>query len=793
MRLRRTPLLVLQVCSVLLQPSPCLAADSALSVEDVVSMQRFLNGSTLNLSADGEWVAYTIDDGRKKRASGAPNEIVGFSGSYVLVTRIKTGDTKRMTDEQSSSWRPVWSLDGLRLAYYSNHSGSQQLCVWERITGISRCVGNIETGVTLWGYAQTPQWTVGGDKLLARVVSVGKNVSNSDAAGSQSPLLGPNEDRPTVTVYRSSPGVDDPSQTAGTVPTAASSWPTAASTLALVDIKTGDLETLSQAQDPVWYSLSPSGRYIAYTIRNESANSYQPICDLLVLDLTSRRVITIAAGIKTWGSSVSWSPDSTTLALTTFDAARWPDIKGDCVVISVSGEHLQNITPQPHASFATLYSPPLWNGDGTAIYLVPYYNGVGRSNRVASSSDSVWMVTVATNEVVQVTTIPGRRVLTIVAPRINGRISSVNGLGSLLVLTFDEQTKKAGCFKVNVMNGAYRSMFESDKFYSEPVESFNDTSTNGQTVVFVAEETSKSPNVWAITSNERPPFEITRINPQLDRVSCGSSSLIEWRSLEGEPMQGAVLLPPNYEKGKRYPVIVSQYPGQSRSKFLNNYGSSPPGGDNIEPLLSTRGYVVFLPDSLIGPSRPMADIAESILPGVNKLVELGIADPDRLGVMGMSYGGYGVLSLLVQTRRFKAAVDRDGAFIDRVSQYGNLWSNGSSIAVFANESLLGGTIWEGRDRYIENSPIFYLDRVQTPLLIIQGAQDRNAPPGQSEEVFVGLRRLGKEVEYAKYEREGHTIKGYANSVDYLNRTIAWFDRYLKGATRPETAEASKTR
>ena len=124
MRLRRTPLLVLQVCSVLLQPSPCLAADSALSVEDVVSMQRFLNGSTLNLSADGEWVAYTIDDGRKKRASGAPNEIVGFSGSYVLVTRIKTGDTKRMTDEQSSSWGPVWSLDGLRLAYYSNHSGS---------------------------------------------------------------------------------------------------------------------------------------------------------------------------------------------------------------------------------------------------------------------------------------------------------------------------------------------------------------------------------------------------------------------------------------------------------------------------------------------------------------------------------------------------------------------------------------------------------------------------------------------------------------------------------------------
>src|SRR5207247_10770332 len=160
-------------------------------------------------------------------------------------------------------------------------------------------------------------------------------------------------------------------------------------------------------------------------------------------------------------------------------------------------------------------------------------------------------------------------------------------------LTFDEQTKKAGCFKVNVMNGAYRSMFESDKFYSEPVESFNDTSTNGQTVVFVAEETSKSPNVWAITSNERPPFEITRINPQLDRVSCGSSSLIEWRSLEGEPMQGAVLLQPNSAKGYRYPFIVSQYPGQSRSQVIYNFGSCPPGGHNIEPRLSARGLAAF--------------------------------------------------------------------------------------------------------------------------------------------------------------------------------------------------------
>ena len=186
----------------------------------------------------------------------------------------------------------------------------------------------------------------------------------------------------------------------------------------------------------------------------------------------------------------------------------------------------------------------------------------------------------------------------------------------------------------------------------------------------------------------------------------------------------------------------------------------------------------------------MTDLGKSILPGVDKLIELGIADPDRLGVMGHSYGGYGVLSLLVHTQRFKAAVTLAPGYVDRITHYGNLWSDGSSIYTIQLEAELGGTPWERREKYIENSPIFYLDKVQTPLLIIQGTRDPAAPELTSDGLFVGLRRLGKKVEYAKYEGEGHVIQGYANQVDYLNRIIAWFDKYLKGATRPEPPAAT---
>src|SRR6266536_4930004 len=114
------------------------------------------------------------------------------------------------------------------------------------------------------------------------------------------------------------------------------------------------------------------------------------------------------------------------------------------------------------------------------------------------------------------------------------------------------------------------------------------------------------------------------------------------------------------------------------------------------------------------------------MPGVDKIVELGIADPDRLGVMGHSYGGYSTLALIVQTTRFKAAIDYAG-YANIMSQYGSMLNDGSRhFGIAWNEEgrgSMGGSPWQYRDRYIENSPVFFLDRVQTPLLIIQGTAD----------------------------------------------------------------------
>jgi dipeptidyl aminopeptidase/acylaminoacyl peptidase len=172
----------------------------------------------------------------------------------------------------------------------------------------------------------------------------------------------------------------------------------------------------------------------------------------------------------------------------------------------------------------------------------------------------------------------------------------------------------------------------------------------------------------------------------------------------------------------------------------------------------------------------MHDIAQSVLPGAKRLIDQGIADPQRIAVIGQSDGGYAALSLLVQSRFFKAGV--------MVSGSGNLlegYSYDYERAVNQESLGLTATPWNNREVLIENSPYFLLDRVQAPLLIIAGSTDAAVPPHLGEEVFSGLRDLGKDAVYVEYDGEGHDPQTYSyeNQFDLVSRISAWFDKYLK--------------
>src|ERR1044071_6201751 len=169
--------------------------------------------------------------------------------------------------------------------------------------------------------------------------------------------------------------------------------------------------------------------------------------------------------------------------------------------------------------------------------------------------------------------------------------------------------------------------------------------SDGGSLFYIAEDAGHSPDFWTLEGDLRQPHRISAINKEFDKYVMGTSSLVEWRGPGGERLRGALLLPAGFEKGKRYPMVVSIYPDDALSNHVNLFGlKSNLSADSVNnrQLLATRGYVVLLADSRMTVGNPLQEIVRTVMPGVNKVVEMGIADPERLGIIGHSHGGYGV-------------------------------------------------------------------------------------------------------------------------------------------------------
>jgi len=182
----------------------------------------------------------------------------------------------------------------------------------------------------------------------------------------------------------------------------------------------------------------------------------------------------------------------------------------------------------------------------------------------------------------------------------------------------------------------------------------------------------------------------------------------------------------------------------------------------------------------------MRDIARAVLPAIKQMVALGVADSGRIGVMGVSFGGYAALALAVQSSQLHAAVSIDG-LDNMINPYmqppgapaGNPWVQDTAWAVGGH---LGGSLWQVRDRYIENSPLFYFDRVTAPVLLIHGERDTSIPVVLAEQSFHALRALGKTVTLVTYVGAGHGWPGWspAQQIDMNERVLSWFAQYLGG-------------
>jgi dipeptidyl aminopeptidase/acylaminoacyl peptidase len=303
-------------------------------------------------------------------------------------------------------------------------------------------------------------------------------------------------------------------------------------------------------------------------------------------------------------------------------------------------------------------------------------------------------------------------------------------------------------------------------------------------ILFTRERYDEFPNLWTSNVELEEPKRLTDANPQIADFGWGSAELVEWSSADGIPLQGILIKPGNYEPGKRYPVLVYYY--RFFSQRLNFFNEPVVNHRPSFPIYASNGYAVFLPDIRFEVGQPGFSATKCLVPGVQKLIDMGIADPDAIGLHGHSWSGYQTAFVITQTDIFAAAVA--GAPVSNMtSAYSGIrWGTGLArqFQYEKSQSRIGGSLWEYPERYIENSPVFFADRIDTPLLIQFGDEDGAVPWYQGIELYLACRRLEKNCIMLQYRGEPHHLKKYANKLDYSIKMKEFFDHWLKGSPAP---------
>jgi dipeptidyl aminopeptidase/acylaminoacyl peptidase len=321
-----------------------------------------------------------------------------------------------------------------------------------------------------------------------------------------------------------------------------------------------------------------------------------------------------------------------------------------------------------------------------------------------------------------------------------------------------------------------------------------DLDENGKTLAFT-DDTPSGVFVWMTDGRGERPVRAMSLNEHVAGIAQGKRMLFAYRGADGDSLTGLAVLPPGYDSAKRYPLAVWAYGGfVVRDTNNSRLGKNYVGTFNME-VLAAHGYVVLFPSMPLAfgvKSDVWTDMPKGVMPAIDRLIELGIADPDRLAVLGHSFGGYSTYAIVTQTNRFKAAVAMSG-HPDLISLYGQFLPS-ERYSDRAHEGMvtasiseygpfnMGGSLWDDAWHYQRNSPLFYMDRVRTPLMIVHGDMD-GAPIQQGEEAFTAMYRLGRRAKFVRYWGEGHVVGSPPNVRHLWSQIFDWLDTHL-GTKQP---------
>lgn len=528
-----------------------------------------------------------------------------------------------------------------------------------------------------------------------------------------------------------------------------------------------------QLADETMESISPSndGRYaIGYDDR-----SYRRLRDWDT-SYTDVYLINTESGVRTPVSqkrpyNLSISPKAKFAVY--FDGKDWHSL-------SVPDGRDINLTAKLGVNF--------WNEENDTPSIPPSYGSAGwaKDDEYVLLYDrfDVWQIKPDGQGAKNLTDGVGRKTKTVLRyVRLDPKERFIDPAKPILLRAENEDTYDTGFYRDRIDGGMPERLLLGGKNYTSPTKA-----KDANVLMLTASRSDEFPDLLISGMDFKDLRKLSNGEAQRRSFNWGTAELVSFKNVDGVPLKGKLLKPDNFDPMKKYPMIVYIYERLSQS--LHGFGNPGPGTSINPSFYVSNGYLVFMPDIVYTIGYPGHSALKCVLPAVQAVVDKGFVDENAIGIQGHSWGGYQIAYMVTQTNRFKAAAP--GALVSNMtSAYSGIrWGTGlpRQFQYERTQSRIGGNLWEYPMRFLDNSPVFRADRVQTPLLMIHNDADDAVPWYQGIEYYLALRRLGKEAYLFSYNGEKHGLQKRQNQKDYTRRLQEFFDHFLKGAPAPEWME-----
>lgn len=713
------------------------AGDSVIAQQDGLFTPNtaldVMSGSIADVTSDGRWLAVTVQSRRDRTdvdhmRFGDPT-YVSPASTRVLLIETTSGDQEWLFGDPVQVRGLTWSPDDTQLGYFLMVGGQYQLRMYNIESGNTR---SVSLGTTKEISSNSPLiWAPDGSSVLL----------------SLRPEAWAEEARQAFAVMTSGPVVVQDSRNDFLA------WDrvrnlASRQVAALVSVSSGSVEEILPEADVQGLRFGESGDFVTYTAVKPQKTAYERNEGTeyeilkLVLDGSAPESIVASSERRT---NPNWNKAG--------DAFVYSE-EGNVFLRKLEEDSTTNLTEQHRGSVSEddstkmSFSPMRWSPDDQDILM---------------SSQTGWHILS-----------PDDGGLELVLPleedeesRPSRSVQSWSEDGRYIYFTYSASAEwQRGLKRLDLQSGVIETMMLDENLY----RSFN-FSNDGGTVIYRMSDGNRPDEIWAASENFSERKQLTDLNSQLADLPLSKTELIEYLDIDGNTLYGILYYPVGYESGRKYPLVAEIY-----EQFFDN------GYNENMNLITAQGWFGFRPSVRFEEGFPGEAWLKAVPSAINKLVDRGIVDNDKIGVYGQSYGGYAVNLLITQTDRFAAAANVSGK-VNMISFLGDSprITTRNYRAAEIGQDRIGATLWEQPQKYIEHSAIMFADRINTPLLMLSGEGDWNVPATNQREMYYALRRLGKEVVWVNYMSGGHGA-GRASSaedfVDHWERMFDWFREYF---------------